>query len=153
MYSIFFLSVIGVGGVFAGTNPAYTQAELTHHLVTAKVRFILSEPAIAAPLLKAAARVNIPHNMIRIYNPMGDLDTTGCQPWTELLSHGESDWVRFDSLEKCKNTTAARLFTSGTSGLPKAAVISHYNLIGQHMIFVELSPKPHEVQDLWNVHI
>lgn len=29
-YPIFFLGVIAAGGVYAGTNPAYTEHELTH---------------------------------------------------------------------------------------------------------------------------
>jgi 4-coumarate--CoA ligase len=47
--------------------------------------------------------------------------------------------VRFDDYETCANTCAMRLFTSGTSGLPKAATSSHLNFIAQHELLFEHS--------------
>ncbi|OJD19169.1 hypothetical protein AJ78_00869 [Emergomyces pasteurianus Ep9510] len=131
-YSMIFLAAIGAGGVFAGTNPGYTQFELAHHIKTAKVSFLISEPEILDNLVAAAGDNNIPSSNIWIFNTQGRPLPPGHKSWTELLKHGEEDWVRFDDPETCKNTTAARLFSSGTTGLPKAAVISHQNLIGQH---------------------
>ncbi|OAX83177.1 hypothetical protein ACJ72_02468 [Emergomyces africanus] len=131
-YSMIFLAAIGAGGVFAGTNPGYTQFELAHHIKTAKVSFLISEPEILDNLVAAAGDNNIPSSNIWIFNTQGRPLPAGHKSWTELLKHGEADWVRFDDPETCKNTTAARLFSSGTTGLPKAAVISHHNLIGQH---------------------
>jgi Long-chain acyl-CoA synthetases (AMP-forming) len=38
------------------------------------------------------------------------------------------------------------MFSSGTTGLPKAAIITHYNFIAQHTLTYEISePKPYEV--------
>ena len=37
---------------------------------------------------------------------------------TELLDHGEADWVRFDDEIRAKSTVAAMYSTSGTSGEP-----------------------------------
>ena len=48
-YPIFFLGVIAAGGVYAGTNPAYTAHELAHALRTTKAKFVLSQ----AELMKA----------------------------------------------------------------------------------------------------
>jgi acyl-CoA synthetase (AMP-forming)/AMP-acid ligase II len=45
-YPLLFLGIIAAGGIFAGTNPGYTQYELVHHVKTAKVRFLISEPEI-----------------------------------------------------------------------------------------------------------
>jgi acyl-CoA synthetase (AMP-forming)/AMP-acid ligase II len=45
-YPLLFLGIIAAGGVFTGTNPGYTQYELAHHIKTAKVRFLISEPEI-----------------------------------------------------------------------------------------------------------
>ncbi|KLJ05654.1 hypothetical protein EMPG_09366 [Blastomyces silverae] len=132
-YSMIFLAAVGAGGVFAGTNPGYTQFELAHHIKTAKVSFLISEPEILDNLVAAARDTNIPTSNIWVFNTKGRPVPPGHKSWTELLKHGEADWVRFDDSETCKNTTAARLFSSGTTGLPKAAVISHQNLIVQHI--------------------
>lgn len=72
----------------------------------------------------------------------------GFKSWRTLLDHGEEDWVRFDDLETAQSTTAARMFSSGTTGLPKAAYISHYNIIAQHCMINDWKPKPYEVCQL-----
>lgn len=61
------------------------------------------------------------------------------------MHHGEEDWVRFNDLKTAEETTAARLFSSGTTGLPKACKISHYNLIAQHELVFEVHPRPYRV--------
>lgn len=53
------------------------------------------------------------------------------------MQQGEKDWVRFDDEKTAKSTTAARLFSSGTTGLPKAAILSHFNFIAQHTLVHE----------------
>lgn len=144
-YSIVFLAVIGAGGVFSGTNPAYTQAELAHHIKTAKVKFLISEPEILENLAAAAKDCNVPLSNVWVFDAQNQPLPSGLRSWKELTKHGEEDWVRFDDEERCKDTTAARLFSSGTTGLPKAAMISHRNLIAQHMLVFETKPSPHQV--------
>ncbi|PGH09006.1 hypothetical protein AJ79_05801 [Helicocarpus griseus UAMH5409] len=144
-YSMIFLAAIGAGGVFAGTNPGYTQFELSHHIKTARVSFLIAEPEILDNLVSAAKDNNIPPSNIWVFNTQNQPLPAGHKSWTELLKHGEEDWVRFDDPETCKNTTAARLFSSGTTGLPKAAVISHQNLIGQHTMVFETKPAPYQI--------
>jgi acyl-CoA synthetase (AMP-forming)/AMP-acid ligase II len=156
-YSIVFLAVIGAGGVFSGTNPAYTQTELSHHIRTAKVNFLISEPEILGNLKAAAKDCNIPASNIWIFDTRNQSLPSGFCSWTELTKHGEEDWVRFDDPNICHDTTAARLFSSGTTGLPKAAMISHKNLIAQHKLVFETKPLPHEVSlnllSRWNLRL
>ncbi|PYH65279.1 adenylate-forming enzyme AfeA [Aspergillus vadensis CBS 113365] len=51
----------------------------------------------------------------------------------DLLACGEEDWIKFDDETLAKTTPAAMYCTSGTSGLPKAAIISHQAVVSQHL--------------------
>lgn len=148
------LAIIGAGGVFAGTNPAYTRHELRHHIRVTKAQFLISEPEILSALVEAAEGQSIPRENIRIFHPHSSQKCpSGFLSWTELFEHGERDWVRFDDLETCRTTQAARLTSSGTTGLPKATMTTHYNLIAQHEICygAHVYRRPYEVVHLWSL--
>ena len=132
MYPMLFLGIIAAGGIFAGTNPSYTSFEMAHHMRTSETKFVITEPEMLEPVLAAAKDCKIAKSNILILNLLGQGIPESFQSWDTLLIHGEEDWVRFNHLATAKTTEAARLFSSGTTGLPKAAIISHYNLIAQH---------------------
>lgn len=147
-----FLAIVGVGGIFTGVNPSYTLFELSHHLRTSKAKFIIAEPELLSTIKAAANECKITDANIRIFDVHGQTIPQGYQSWTELLNHGEDDWIRFDNKDISSSTPAARLFSSGTTGLPKAAVVSHYNLVSQHTLAVEPESPLYEVSQIqtWN---
>ena len=148
MYSILFLGTIAAGGIFAGTNPGYTPYELVHHIKTAQVKYIITEPEMLQPILSAAKECNIPKTNILIFDVGGQSIPQGFQSWTTLLEHGEEDWVRFNDLKTARETEAARLFSSGTTGLPKAAIVTHHNLVAQHTLCRDIYEKGYETRRL-----
>jgi acyl-CoA synthetase (AMP-forming)/AMP-acid ligase II len=139
------LAIIGVGGVFTGTNPSYTAAEIAHHIRASKAKYLISEPEILDPVLVAAKENNIPRQDIWIFDPIGQMIPPGWRSWKELLDFGEEDWVRLNGIETTSKTIAARLFSSGTTGLPKGTNITHCNLISQQELTINAFPRPYTV--------
>ena len=84
-----------------------------------------------------------------MFDVLGQQLSPGIRSWKELLTHGEEDWLRFDDLKTAQETTAARLFSSGTTGLPKAVAISHHNLVAENELAFEIRAKPYRVCK-WN---
>lgn len=72
--------------------------------------------------------------------------SSGLKSWTALLQNQAEDWVKFDDVEISKRTPAAMFFSSGTTGLPKAAILSHYNLVAQHTLVYETRPRSYQVR-------
>ena len=142
-----FLGIVGMGGVFAGSNPAYTIHELTHHIQTAQVKFVITEPEMIENIVAATEQCGIGKKDILIFDVMGQEIPQGFSSWTQLLGYGEDDWEHFDNEAQSKATTAARLFSSGTTGLPKAAIQTHYNFIAEHTLVFESNPRPFPVSD------
>ncbi|KAJ5787876.1 AMP-dependent synthetase/ligase [Penicillium paradoxum] len=145
-YSILVLAIIGAGGIFTGSNPSYTPHELAHHIKASQSKFAFSEPEILDSLLKAAGEAGVPEQNIWIFDNIGQSIPNGMRSWRELLKVGEEDWVRFNSLKTAQDTTAMRLFSSGTTGLPKAVNITHHNLIAQHELVHGMVTRPYSIR-------
>ncbi|KAK9238771.1 hypothetical protein V1525DRAFT_418218 [Lipomyces kononenkoae] len=131
-YTVLFFAIIGVGGRFAGSNPAYTATELIHHFRVTDARLVICQRESLGPVLKAADQVGVARENILEF----DLHTqrrqsatlAGIRSWTELFLHGERDWNTFDDDQTAQETIAVLMSTSGTTGLHKAAAISHQAL-------------------------
>jgi acyl-CoA synthetase (AMP-forming)/AMP-acid ligase II len=139
------LAIIGAGGVFTGTNPSYTAAELSHHMKTSRSKFLISEPEILAPVVIAAKENAISDSNIWVFDTQEQKLPEGRRSWKDLFNHGEQDWVRFDDRNVSQKVHAARLFSSGTTGLPKAVAITHLNLIAQHEMTECAHSRPYDV--------
>jgi len=140
---------VAAGGVFAATNTAYKPFELAHHLKTAAVRWVLVAPEVVQPVLAAAEECKLEKSNILIFNTYGQDVPPGYATWDDLFQHGEEDWVRFNDAKLAENTLAALLFSSGTTGLPKAVMLSHKNFISQHTLVFEYRPRPFKARRLY----
>jgi 4-coumarate--CoA ligase len=159
-----FVGILSFGGIFAGVNPSHTLYELTYAFKTAEVKALIVEPELLPNALKAAAQANIPRTHIFVFDhhtsvtvPWSDSEVWGeglggeerwgkCRSWRYLMGQGEKEWERWDDEKRSKETVAARLFSSGTTGLPKAVEMTHHNFIAQHTMVLEWKPRDYEVR-------
>lgn len=86
------------------------------------------------PILQAAAVSGIPSGSVFC---LGTRDVevpleNGCKSWELLLEFGEYDWQRNQANDSpAQSRIAVYAMTSGTTGLPKAALISHRYVVAQ----------------------
>ncbi len=132
-------------GVTAGTPRA-----------AARVKFMIVEPELLPNVLEAISSSLgiLDLSNIFIFNTRGQSVPKKKQKknfrlWEWLLQHGEEDWIYFKDIETCKRTEVARLATSGTTGLPKTAMQSHYNATSWHTMASEIKSPPWEIRNLY----
>ena len=110
---------------------------------------IITEPELSKSITDVAAECGIEDANILLFDWQNGIaqhhQTQHADSWRSLLCSGEADWERFDDPTSAQGT-ACRLYSSGTTGLPKAAAISHYNLVAQHILVHEQVEKPYEVR-------
>lgn len=137
------MAVIGSGGRFLGANPAYTTSELNETYDLCRVTYVVVERELLANVLPSTVHGGVESSHIFIFNSS---EAVGIYPsWEALLCFGEMNWASFDDETKCKTTIAALMSTSGTTGAPKAAEISHHALIAQMVTFHDFEKRPYEV--------
>ncbi|KAL8801057.1 MAG: hypothetical protein Q9200_007065 [Gallowayella weberi] len=146
-YPILMLAIIGAGGRFTGSNPSYTSFELNHHIRVAHAKFLFAEPLMLATTLQSARDCGIPESKVFTFDTKDQAPVAGHKSWTDLLEHGAADWVRFEDPAQAKDTISTLAFTSGTTGFPKAAMISHLYAISQLRTLKNQNP-PYEVSRL-----
>ena len=97
-------------------------------------------------VLAAAEVYGLPRSAVLVFDEHETNTYPDLRSWRVLLSQGESE---FEQVCDPTTTIAAYFATSGTSGLPKAAMISHSYLIAQAAVHCEkLSALPYPIRRL-----
>ena len=113
-----YLASLSIGAVFVPLNTAYTVAELEYFLRDAAPRVAVVRPQTASSAASIAAAAGIAH--------VETLDGEGGGSLSELAdSQGAVD---VPQVEPTTRTLAALLYTSGTTGRSKGAMLSRGNL-------------------------
>ncbi|KAL5316585.1 hypothetical protein ACEPPN_015634 [Leptodophora sp. 'Broadleaf-Isolate-01'] len=143
-YPIAMLSVNRVGGIISGASPAYNVEEMTYALKTAKAKFLMTVPGSMEVAAKAAEAAGIGKE--RVFLLEGELK--GYKTVKQLIELGKKEKeqvVEYKLKEGEKNGDLCGFlsFSSGTTGLPKAVMISHQNVIAQCLQIQQITPESH----------
>ena len=117
-YAITLLAIWSLGGRSLTINPLYTAREMGEQLRGAGARYALTIPELAPRVREAAGEV------VETIYTFGEAD--GAIAFEPLMTeHAEPPEVAIDSRED----TAILLYSSGTTGLPKGVMLTHYNVV------------------------
>ncbi|MGR3802504.1 MAG: malonate--CoA ligase [Marinibacterium profundimaris] len=114
------------GVVFLPLNTGYTVDELTYFIDNSGARLVVCDGAKAAGLAPVAERLGA---MIETLNA----DATG-----SLMDKAEGQPDSFDTVDRDAEDLAAFLYTSGTTGRSKGAMLTQKNLLSNSETLAEL---------------
>jgi malonyl-CoA/methylmalonyl-CoA synthetase len=114
---LLYLACLRAGAIFLPLNTAYTPAEIEYFLADAGAALFVCDPAQRERLLAAATRAGVRH-----------VETLGAAQDGSLIKRAESERPYFEDAARGPDDLAAILYTSGTTGRSKGAMLSHDNL-------------------------
>ncbi|MDA8261089.1 MAG: malonyl-CoA synthase [Betaproteobacteria bacterium] len=114
---VLYLAAIRAGMVFLPLNPAYQRHELEYFLGDATPGLFVCRPQGRALAAELAAKAGVPHVL-----ELGD-DGRG-----SLIDAATPQADTFETVSRGSRNFAAILYTSGTTGRSKGAILSHGNL-------------------------
>jgi malonyl-CoA/methylmalonyl-CoA synthetase len=112
-----YLGTVLAGGIFLPLNIAYTASELEYFLTDAKPQIFVCDPAKLPALQPLADSTGVAMVLT--------LSADGTGTLTDALP---TENMNFEAVARHKDDLASFLYTSGTTGRSKGAMLSHANL-------------------------
>ncbi|KAJ0166487.1 4-coumarate--CoA ligase-like 2 [Colletotrichum tanaceti] len=127
-----------LSGIVTPASAAYSAQELEHQLRSSNAKALFTCIPLLETALKAAKAVGLPDNRIFLLPVPGASKKTSYVSLDSLIQEGNSlpeleplKWVKGQGARQ----VAYLCYSSGTSGLPKAVMISHRNVIANVLQF------------------
>jgi long-chain acyl-CoA synthetase len=118
-FVVSYLAVLGAGGVVVPLNPAGSPAETAQELTATGTRLVIAGPAAR----DAMAGVDV----AEVLAPEG-AGIPGAEPLEALFAAGSAG-PPVPVADRAPGDLAVLVFTAGTSGPPRAAMLTHANLL------------------------
>ena len=123
---ILYLACLRAGAVYLPLNTAYTESEVDYFVADAQPSLVVCDPARQAGIAEIAREHGVGH--------VATLDAAGAGTLAERAAAEDSDHV---DAERAGNDLAAILYTSGTTGRSKGAMLTHDNLASNAAVLVD----------------
>lgn len=124
---LLYLAALRAGAVYLPLNTAYTSAEVEYFLADAQPALFVCAPERYAELAALAQRLDVPA-----------IATLGSAGEGSLAERARAEPGEFASVPRADDDLAAILYTSGTTGRSKGAMLTQRNLLSNARTLAEL---------------
>ncbi|MGH3726858.1 MAG: AMP-binding protein [Mycobacterium sp.] len=124
-----------IGAILVAINPAYRTHELAYALKQSGVRTLISATAF-----KSSDYVTMVNQVRPDISTLLDVMFIGTPDWTDLVAGAQqvSEAALRDRMSQLSNTDPINIqYTSGTTGYPKGATLSHRNVLNNGYFVTE----------------
>ena len=122
---VLYLATVRAGAVYLPLNTAYTLNELEYFITDAEPSLVVRDPAKAEGIGAIAAKVKA---------KVETLDANGKGSLTDAAARADAT---FATVARANDDLAAILYTSGTTGRSKGAMLTHDNLASNSLSLVD----------------
>lgn len=122
-----YLGVLQSGGTYLPMNTAYTKSELKYFVENAEPTFVICSSTQTEAFSEINGQIT---ETFKLFTLDGDSVGSVCDAANTMAK-------TFVTVERAENDLAAILYTSGTTGRPKGAMISHSNLLNNGQVLLD----------------
>jgi malonyl-CoA/methylmalonyl-CoA synthetase len=122
---VLYLATVRAGAVYLPLNTAYTLNELDYFIGDAEPSLVVCDPSKAEGIRSIAAKVG------------ARVETLGADGKGSLTEAADKAKPEFATVARGNDDLAAILYTSGTTGRSKGAMLSHDNLASNSLTLVD----------------
>jgi malonyl-CoA/methylmalonyl-CoA synthetase len=124
---LLYLACCRAGAVFLPLNTAYTQAELEYFIGDAEPTVVVCTPARLATIEPMARKLGVPR-----------VETLGTAGDGSIMNAATGQPDSFKTVARSEGDLAALLYTSGTTGRSKGAMLTHRNLSSNALVLKDV---------------
>ena len=140
-FIVSFFGVLKAGAILAPLNIQNTESELLYQINDSGAEILIAADSLLDKINNIRNSTSLRHVIISNvfdYTPGGSKnppEIAGCIQFLTLLENTKPNPPKFDT--NAKEDVALLQYTGGTTGLPKAAMLTHYNVVSNAYVTSE----------------
>ncbi|KAI8281917.1 putative acyl-coenzyme A synthetase [Colletotrichum sp. SAR11_57] len=129
-----FYGIMAAGGSVAASTPSSSPPEVARQINLTESKMVICSPDLKALAAAGGTAAGLPADRILYIGDTHEFKLFEAKTDKEVpLSKEQLDWERVTDQTTLENTVGCYIYSSGTTGVPKAVKISHANMIAQTM--------------------